>query len=184
MVVAFACTLSQGDGKNKLHCLVCWTWKCTFWCMCTWEFQRQTYQAFGYTYTWPFVFIGSKLHSRPQACLLATSEVNTVFFFRQRQKPNTQVCCAIEWPSAFCKWPPAWGSCRRCHSAWKTCCGWAWAHQSVIHHPLIPEYKAYVHAEQPVSNPSHKLLAAPPQTGAEEQNKLSSQSQKRGIQAC
>ena len=56
-----------------------------------WEFQRQTYQAFGYTYTWPFFFIGSKLHSRPQACLLATSEVNTVFFFRQRQKPNTQV---------------------------------------------------------------------------------------------
>ena len=56
-------------------------------------------------------------------------------------------------------------------------------HQSVKHHPLIPEYKAYVHAEQPVSNPSHKLLAAPPQTGAEGQNKLSSQSQKRGIQA-
>ena len=40
--------------------------------------------------------------------------------------------------------------------------------QSVRHPPLVPEYKMYVHTEEAVTDPAYKLLAAPPNPGADD----------------
>jgi hypothetical protein len=37
--------------------------------------------------------------------------------------------------------------------------------QSIKHHPMVPEYKEFLHLEAVSTNPAHKLLAAPPQHG-------------------